>query len=416
LNATFSFACATALMTAAFAPAAAAADNASAAEPPLDSARDKPITVVFRYDDYAGDVIDNVDMRLIDIFRARRLQLTMAIIPSAAYTPLSAEKARIMRAAMDGGVVDAAQHGYTHDVLAPIKGQSFYYGSEFKGVHRIEQKHRIAEGRAFLEKSLGRRSRPLSGFVPPYNSYDLTTLSVLEELGFECLSSSLGGPVEGATRLKLVPAMGELPGVRAAVELARTRAPGRPVLIVPLFHNYDFREHAAKPGPMTLDDFEKLLDWLAEQKDVRVLSIGQVCATTEDLGVERYVANQALFDLAPRVPACLQSRFPAGVYFTTDLAAGVRRQWLFILAAIYLGIALVAGVVTWGVATLTLKRLGGLRQLCLAGATALALGAVAYGWPNRYSTSRALIVVSVLVGVCAGVWLTWWRQRHVREA
>ena len=380
--------------------------------PPAAAADAPPITVVFRYDDYAGDVVDNVDMRLIDIFRARRLQLTMAIVPDFGYVPLSDEKARIMRAAMDGGVVDAAQHGYTHDVLARIQGQSIYYGSEFKGVHVIEQKHRIAEGRAFLEKSLGRRP---DEFVPPYNSYDLTTLSVLEELGFECLSSSLGGVVGTSTRLKMVPATGNLQEVRRSVEWARTCAAGRPVLIVPLFHNYDFREHAAKPGPMTLDDFEKLLDWLAEQKDVRVLSIGQVCATTEDLGVERYVANQALFDLAPRVPACLQSRFPGCVYLTTDVAAGIRRQWLFILTAIHLGIALVAGLVVWGVATLTLKRLVGLRRLCLAGATALALGTVAYGWPNRYSTSRSLLIVTVLVGVCAGMWLAWWRQRHVRE-
>src|SRR5678816_4677915 len=81
------------------------------------------ISIVFRCDDYSNTSDTEFELRLIDLFRKHRVAITLSVIPFAAGEeniagqirssglPLNEMKARILRDAMDQGVVEVAQHG-----------------------------------------------------------------------------------------------------------------------------------------------------------------------------------------------------------------------------------------------------------------------------------------------------------------
>ena len=376
------------------------------AEPP----KAPPITVVFRYDDYAGDTADNVETRIMSIFEERGLQLTVAVIPKVWYIPLSPEKAERLVRAIDAGAVDMAQHGFTHDLVNKIVGRGYNYGSEFGGIVEGEQRHRILEGKAFLEQRTG---KSVTTFVPPYNGYDLTTVRVLERCGFQCLSASTGSDVTDNTSLKFVPATCELRDFEKALRHAQKYASEGPILLAVLTHTYDYKERSPEKARFKLDDLARLVDWARAQKDVRVMSVGQVCASGEDVGVARFRANQTLFNqLAPRVPWFLRGAYPTGLYFSAPQAKAQASRWVLILVGVYLAIALGVAAVAWLAGRLTCARAAWSMNAAFLLVAILLAAALAYGYKNHYSTFRSVGLLSVLIGAFAGVWAAWWQARR----
>ncbi len=384
---------------------------------PAAPAADPPITVVYRFDDYNGTVIDNADAGILDVFRRHGLRCTFAVIPNARYVPVSPEKLDFLKVAADSGVVDIAQHGYTHNVLAITHGWSGRYGSEFKGIYYQEQEERIRRGKEFLDRGLG---RPVTVFVPPYNSYDSDTVRALETLGFTCLSASLGTDVPPSTRLKLAPATVGPESVREAVALARKTAGDSPAMVVVMGHDYEFKEGlptelsdvALKTERCSMASLSADLDWLQAQKGVRVLSFGQLCAEPENLGAARFIANRALWEQADRVPPFLKKQYPNTVYFTAERAAELRKTWAVYLWLFY-GVA--AGA-AWGVAFIfavaAFRRIGRLKWVLIMGAMALLLVALAWGAPNGFHSWRAVLAATVLAGGSSGLWLGLLKSRR----
>jgi len=156
----------------------------------------KAITVVFRYDDPSAKTNTDIEGQLIAAFRQYNMCCTFAVIPFVVrdvhdpkpqeYLPLPEERAQLFAGAAREGVLEIAQHGYSHQTNG-LQAEGY---SEFAGLKYEEQVQKIKKGKEFLEQKLG---MPVLTFVPPWNSYDVDTLRALEQTGFQCLSSNRQG-------------------------------------------------------------------------------------------------------------------------------------------------------------------------------------------------------------------------------
>ena len=95
--------------------------------------------------------------------------------------------------------VEVALHGFNHQTNRREEAGG---NSEFEGLGYDEQYMKISRGKAILENQLGLK---ITTFVPPWNSYDSTTLRVLEVSGFSTISAGLWGTCEGSSRLSFIP-------------------------------------------------------------------------------------------------------------------------------------------------------------------------------------------------------------------
>jgi len=152
----------------------------------------RPICV-FRYDDYSSRSHTEIEENLLRMFERHGIPVVFAVIPfvaagdfhdptSTGEVPLTPEKAQLLRRYMEYGMVTAALHGYSHRRVAKRSC------SEFAGVPLQEQREKIAKGRQLLGEML-RASVDI--FVPPWHGYDASTVAVLEECGFSCLSAGV---------------------------------------------------------------------------------------------------------------------------------------------------------------------------------------------------------------------------------
>ena len=241
---------------------------------------EKQIIVVFRYDDYSAVSPTGLEVRLLRSFQKYNIQCTFSVIPFIDENiSLSQEKAFILRNALETGTVEVALHGCTHHE-ALRKG----HFTEFNGVDCEIQEEKITRGKLYLEDLLQRK---ITTFVPPWNSYDVNTLHVLEKAEIEVISSGTHGPTHEHSNLKFLPATCDLLQVREAVEAAR-KLPERQSVVVVLFHAYDFSEADKIKGRIFYEDFAGQLVWLTSQKDVRIKSVNQAAQLIEDLGVRRF--------------------------------------------------------------------------------------------------------------------------------
>ena len=154
--------------------------------------------------------------------------------------------------------------------------------SEFFGVPFDEQSRLIAEGNAHLAALFGRR---IKGFVPPWNTYDHSTLRALALAGFEFLSA--GPEFIESDPLPVVPATCSLHNARQAVEGAwyfQALAP----LVVVVFHPDDFHEFKLQPLPddppsfTSLPELEALLDWIKDSAWIRTEALGSIAESVRN--------------------------------------------------------------------------------------------------------------------------------------
>ena len=310
------------------------------------------ITIFFRYDDYSSLSHPLVDRGVIDIFSRHQVSCTFAVVPAitALYPavegsnqdelPLSAEKNAELREAVRAGTVDLALHGWRH-----LANQFTRHPdpSEFRGLSVDEQVNILQRGRDFLANAVG---APPTLFVPPWNSYDQNTVKALEMTGFRGLSASRYSPLPAKSgKLAFAPYTAELGGMRAAIDAARRGGEGDPVVGI-MMHPYDFRESGDKRAIISLEEFEREVRWLKEQKDVRILPISALFDAELGMDRQRFLANRPsiLEDSYPPVVSRVDSDL---VYHTTAGArrSKLRRDSLFV--GILLILMLLGGASAW---------------------------------------------------------------------
>jgi peptidoglycan/xylan/chitin deacetylase (PgdA/CDA1 family) len=288
---------------------------------------ERPVKVVFRFDDYAFETSARV-RALFDAFASRRLKLSVAVIPVLALSDYSYPDSPLAHSrSVDNGRLlsdyvrlhgfQVAQHGYSHKTLETMNGMR----SEFRGLPLLEQRQLLLKGRAVLESRLG---LSVVQFVPPWNSYDTNTVEALSMAGFSVLSGDTRGPFVDCATLRYVPYTTSLAKTRRAVSNAK-RFGLRSSLVVVLFHGYTFRDWNPPKNEdstwrsFSFSELESLLDWVLQQDDVEVIGL-QEAAT---LDVVAYETLSREFEFRSSSLYVLLKRFsPASSLFDLGYLSG----------------------------------------------------------------------------------------------
>ena len=256
----------------------------------------KVVNVIFRYDDYSANSLTDAELKIIDTFRKYNIPISFGVIPFKVagdvhdpspqdLLPLDSLKRRILKAGYEEGILDITMHGYAHQT------NSTEYLSEFANLDYDEQVKRLSEGKEYLQKVTGAQ---VTTFLPPWNTYDMNTLTALEESGFSILSANKKGLVAKSSNLHYLPVSCDLTELRDAVKAARKSTDTQP-LIVALLHDYDFLDFNDVLGVLTFQEFYEVMDWVSAQEDVNVLSISQAAEVIKDLSADRAIRTKQLY-------------------------------------------------------------------------------------------------------------------------
>lgn len=293
---------------------------------PISSPKEKQIIVVFRYDDYSSCSSTDLELKIINAFQKYYVSCTFGVIPHV-YTSniyntsahdmvyLTSGKINILSKLFKNGTWDVALHGYAHQPVLKRLGGGY---TEFYGLDYNSQRKRLVEGKKLLELFLGRQ---ITTFIPPWNSYDLNTMQILEDIGFTCISADLFGESKKSSRLKFLPATCNLSELRDTVEIARKNLDLQPIIVV-CFHDYEFLEVNRAEGKLRYQDFIEILDWIACQKDVKVNTIQQTAEVITDLSAHRFINNKMVYYNMRITPHFLHKTYSSNIYFSLNVVCG----------------------------------------------------------------------------------------------
>lgn len=244
------------------------------------------ILLAFRYDDFSNRSPTGLEEKVIRVFRQLELALTVGVIPytraeSGEPTPLGPEKTTLIRAPAASGAVEVALHGYSHE----SEGKDRWgRNTEFSGLPDTLQRKRLSRARAQLEEQIGVTIRT---FIPPWNSYDRSTLDILAELGFRTISAGRVGDSDHRSELAFLPATATLAELRDVVVRGLAEEDDRHPIIV-LFHEYDFVQKGRRLEPLSFEEFSDILQWVAHQDEVRVVTLNEMSWELLGLTASRY--------------------------------------------------------------------------------------------------------------------------------
>jgi len=226
------------------------------------------IRVCIRFDDPSLTSNHAIERQLIAELEQRGLSATFAVVPfhegPQGRRALDRTTAAHLLEAQRKGVIEVAQHGYSH-TLSPyhLPGKP----SEFVGRSLSVQEAMIRDGRQHLSELF---ETGIDGFVPPWNSGDEATMASLKTLGFRYSSSatpSFSGYHGPICRL---PRTCHLDTANRALEEARLFKYLAPIVVIVL-HHYDFTDEAGQ-GFASL---RTLLDRIVADPLCRVVTLHQ---------------------------------------------------------------------------------------------------------------------------------------------
>jgi peptidoglycan/xylan/chitin deacetylase (PgdA/CDA1 family) len=370
----------------------------------------KPIIVVFRYDDCSSKSPTDLEIKLINAFQQYEVPATFGVIPYVSagnqfdltvqdVMPLTAGKAEILRNAISSGILEVAQHGYSHQAVGV---RSERVNAEFIGLDYDEQFRRIADGKSILQEMLGIQ---VTTFIPPWDSCDINTIRVLENLAFKSLSANGLGVVAGASnessRLKFLPATCKFLDLQNAVKSARKSSELQPVIVACL-HPEEFREDYKRDCRLTYQDVVQTLAWVTSQEDVRLLTIGQAAATMDDLDLPRFMSFSRFFrTLHPLCPSFLQT-----VYFFPSLRTLTEvkvKSWLS-LVLFYLAALTISMVTAYVGGSVIFSKFMVIRSVAKFAALVLLVAFSLYAFHDLDVYWDGAIILTCLFGGCIGIW------------
>jgi hypothetical protein len=265
------------------------------------------LSVCFRYDDASATSDHKVEGGVFEIFGQHQFPLSVAAIPfkrlkRGETRSISEGNAPHLAHAVRAGIVELAQHGHSH-----LKRSADTRGgpSEFAGIALDEQAKLINEGKDHLEQMFGQR---ISGFVPPWNTYDCATVRALESVGFAFVSGGL--EVQKCGALPAVPITSTLAEARSHVEKVRSFQSLSPVIVV-VVHSDDFEEYRFKPRPdempptTNLDQLRGLLAWLKGQRYVKVETLGRIAGARQGISLRTVSELKLPYRVRAKVPPML---------------------------------------------------------------------------------------------------------------
>lgn len=226
------------------------------------------IRVALRFDDPSVATDHGSEVAIFDLLERYGIHATVAATPfhrqGEDYQALSADNAPHLVTAHRKGLIEIAQHGYSHEQRSSTKGGE---KSEFVGLAANEQARLIGEGRDLLTQMFG---CDITGFVPPWNTCDINTLKTARDLGFQYFSAGFDAPT--VKKLTWLPRTCQIKHIVDAVEEARRYAWSRP-LVIAIMHSYDFLGLGSSQANIDLTGLQERLAWLVAQQDLRIITL-----------------------------------------------------------------------------------------------------------------------------------------------
>ena len=234
------------------------------------------IRVAIRFDDPSPDSQRGLEEGIIDLLGSEGVSATFAIVPFSethgGSLSLDEVNSAHLLAAQRLGIVEIALHGHSHK-----RHNSEGFPSEFFGLSLARQTALLSAAAAHLRSLFGAES--VHGFVPPWNSYDATTLHATAGLGFYYLSAGNWYPPGYAGPLAILPRTCQFTALESAIAEAR-RFAGLDPHVVAVLHHYDFRESGEPGANLDLPAFARRLAWLRQQPDVQVMRLDDMVASS----------------------------------------------------------------------------------------------------------------------------------------
>lgn len=231
------------------------------------------IRVAFRFDDPGLGSDHALEREILARFAAARIPLTCAVVPyrcnGEATEALTAEAVPHLVQALNAGAIEVALHGYCHRCLARLPDGN---STEFAGIDPARQARAIAAGRDRLAAVFG---TAVTGFVPPWNSYDAATLEALRAAGFDWLSADWALVTREPLPVTVIPHTCGLAELAQAVADAR-QFPAAEPLVVPILHHFDFTTPAGTAA--ALESLAGQLAWVRAQPDLICTTLGSAAA------------------------------------------------------------------------------------------------------------------------------------------
>lgn len=230
------------------------------------------VSYSIRLDDPGRTSPHELEKEIFGLLDRYSLRATVAVIPAHAEEKGEilldqAAVPHLLQAHRDG-VIEIAQHGYSH---SPFTSSNSAHQSEFVGMPPSQQAWRINAGRNILETVFGIR---VTGFVPPWNTCDQTTVDILHEAGFKYLSAGWEHDLP-KMQIVSVPRTCNIWELRGALIKARKFQDNSPH-VVAVMHPYDFKEIDPIAGRITLNELAALFEWLHAQNDLSCKLLSEI--------------------------------------------------------------------------------------------------------------------------------------------
>ena len=258
------------------------------------------ITLAIRFDDPSPTSNRPVEEVFLEALARWRLRATLAVVPhrvvGGRVLRYDRERAAHILPAIRDGLVEVALHGHSHRERSRTPTGS---PSEFWGLDVALQTSLLVEGLGVLQNTFG---DIVSGFVPPWTTFDADTLTAVARTGLRYVSAGWEGP----KGLMLLPGTCQLADIRRAVDEAR-RFPRVHCVVVAVVHHYDFMESGEPNARLSDDRLEMLFQWIAAQGDIRAETLSEVANRLTPRSTLRAIGMRRLRD---RMPARFRSLLP----------------------------------------------------------------------------------------------------------
>ena len=244
------------------------------------------VQVVFRLDD-PRPMCDSVSMRVVQLFNAKQVPLTIAMVPCDGCEkiispppppppPITTSSQYITAIQQDN--IELALHGLTH--------QNINEAGEFGGLDSTETVRRIAKGKQALQAIF---DKEITTFIPPFNAWNEHTLTAMRMHGMNVISADMFTSIYTDSVHYLPETLGHLmasKGIWRAAEEAILECQEKDAVCVVMFHAYDL------PDEQSREQLESLLEACKGNEDVQCHTYQSLLASGVKSSVTRYRANQ----------------------------------------------------------------------------------------------------------------------------
>jgi hypothetical protein len=366
----------------------------------------EPITVVFRYDDYSN-LSAPLEDKMIEVFLKEQIPLTLGVIPfDCDDTPLKEKKIAVLHEGLKTGLIEVAVHGYCHQNINPPE---HICDTEFEGETYTRQHEKITTAKSFLEKTF---SRPMQTFIPPFNTYDLNTLNIIENLQFKTLSADKNRIIRKNSTLKFLPKTCDLLRLKDTIQKSHGFIGTNPIIVV-LLHPYDFKELHPQRAKFDFHQMVEILKWVKQQPNVQFKNIGQASEAIKDLSPQRYRNYQRSFGLRNFIPEnkFLNFWIPGEIYLSFSALLWVIFKFGAFCLALILGEVLFVKTLA---KFLKKDRVFSLREIILSSAFLL-IYLKLLGSAKENLGAMAYVGLMLIFGFVLGVWMLNWQIYKERK-